>query len=94
MGMTMTLDRNTDHATDLDTIWGEVGASIERFVRRRISDPHQANDVVAEVMLRIHQNLGTLDDQRTGHGMGVPHHPKCDHRSLPPHWSPPGSTGP
>ena len=63
MGMTMTLDRNTDHATDLDTIWGEVGVSIERFVRRRISDPHQADDVVAEVMLRIHQNLGTLDDQ-------------------------------
>src|SRR4051794_15567616 len=63
MGMTMTLDRKTDHSTDLDTIWGEVGASIERFVRRRISDPHQADDVVAEVMLRIHQNLGTLDDQ-------------------------------
>ena len=63
MGMTMTLDRNTDQRLDLDTIWGEVGASIERFVRRRISDPHQADDVVAEVMLRIHQNLGTLDDQ-------------------------------
>ena len=59
----MTLDRNTERATDLETIWAEVGASIERFVRRRINDPHQADDVVAEVMLRIHQNLGTLDDQ-------------------------------
>src|SRR5918993_3050403 len=62
VGMTMTVDRNTARATDLDTVWGEVGASIERFVRRRVSDPHQADDVVAEVMLRIHQNLGSLDD--------------------------------
>lgn len=62
VGTTMTLDRNTERATDLATIWAEVGASIERFVRRRINDPHQADDVVAEVMLRIHQHLGSLDD--------------------------------
>jgi RNA polymerase sigma-70 factor (ECF subfamily) len=63
MGMTMTLERNTDETLDLETIWAEVGDSIERFVRRRVSDPHQADDVVAEVMLRIHQNLATLDDR-------------------------------
>jgi RNA polymerase sigma-70 factor (ECF subfamily) len=62
MGMTMTLDRNTDRAPELATIWAEVGVSIERFVRRRINDPHQAEDVVADVMLRIHQNLASLDD--------------------------------
>jgi RNA polymerase sigma-70 factor, ECF subfamily len=62
MGMTMTLDRTTDPTPDLATIWAEVGASIERFVRRRINDPHQADDIVADVMLRIHQNLGALDD--------------------------------
>lgn len=62
MGTTMTLDHDTDPTLDLGTVWAEVGASIERFVRRRISDPHQADDVVAEVMLRIHQNLGALDD--------------------------------
>ena len=62
MGMTMTLERDTDRAPDLVTIWAEVGVSIERFVRRRISDPHQADDVVADVMVRIHQNLGALED--------------------------------
>ena len=31
-------------------------------MRRRVNDPHQADDVVADVMLRIHQHLGTLDD--------------------------------
>jgi RNA polymerase sigma-70 factor (ECF subfamily) len=62
MGMTMTLNRDTDRVTDLETIWAGVGASMEGFVRRRVNDPHQADDVVAEVMLRIHQHLGTLDD--------------------------------
>ena len=59
----MTLDRSTDRVPDLETVWAEVGASMEGFVRRRISDPHQADDVVAEVMLRIHQHLGSLDDR-------------------------------
>jgi RNA polymerase sigma-70 factor (ECF subfamily) len=63
MGMTMTLNSAADRGTNLETIWAEVGASMERFVRRRINDPHQADDVVADVMLRIHQNLGSLDDQ-------------------------------
>lgn len=64
MGMTMTLERQTDQTLDLETIWAEVGSSMERFVRRRINDPHQADDVVAEIMLRIHQNLGSLDDRQ------------------------------
>lgn len=59
----MTLDHDTDPTSDLGTVWAAVGVSIERFVRRRINDPHQADDVVAEVMLRIHQNLGALDDR-------------------------------
>ena len=31
-------------------------------MRRHIADPHAAEDVVAEVMLRIHEHLGTVDD--------------------------------
>ena len=58
----MTLDDQTDDVLDLEAIWAEVGASMERFVRRRIRDRHEADDVVADVMLRIHQNLASLDD--------------------------------
>lgn len=47
---------------DVESIWAEVGTSLERFVRRHIADAHQAEDVMAEVLLRIHENLGTLDD--------------------------------
>lgn len=35
---------------------------MEAFVRRRVRDPHQADDVVADIMLRIHRHLGTIDD--------------------------------
>src|SRR3989337_2190000 len=63
MGMTMTLGPDANRRIDLETIWAEVGASMERFVRRRIGDPYQADDVVSDVMLRIHQHLSSLDDQ-------------------------------
>ncbi|MGD9703915.1 MAG: sigma-70 family RNA polymerase sigma factor [Acidimicrobiia bacterium] len=53
----------TERPLDLERIWADVGASMEAFVRRRVNDPHHADDVVAEVMLRIHQHLGTLDDE-------------------------------
>jgi RNA polymerase sigma-70 factor (ECF subfamily) len=36
---------------------------LRTFVRRRIADPNRADDLVAEILLRIHQNLGTLDDR-------------------------------
>lgn len=51
-----------ERTTDVETIWAEVGTSLERFVRRHIADPHAADDVVAEVLLRIHEHLGTVDD--------------------------------
>jgi RNA polymerase sigma-70 factor (ECF subfamily) len=47
---------------DVEQIWAEVGTSLERFVRRHVADPHHAEDVVADVLLRIHQHLGTVDD--------------------------------
>jgi RNA polymerase sigma-70 factor (ECF subfamily) len=59
MGMTMT----TEPALDIEEIWAEVGTSMQRFVRRHVADPHHADDVVAEVMLRIHQHLASLDDR-------------------------------
>ncbi len=51
-----------ERTIDVETIWAEVGTSLERFVRRHVADPHAAEDVVAEVLLRIHQHLGTVDD--------------------------------
>ena len=50
-------------ALGVEEIWAEVGTSLQRFVRRRVSDPHEAEDVVAEVLLRIHEHLPDLDDR-------------------------------
>ena len=49
--------------TDVEAIWAEVGTSLERFVRRHVADPQHAEDVVAEVLARIHEHLGRVDDQ-------------------------------
>jgi RNA polymerase sigma-70 factor (ECF subfamily) len=45
-----------------EDVWRDFGAPLQTFVRRRVGDPHLADDVVAEVMLRIHEHLGHLDD--------------------------------
>jgi RNA polymerase sigma-70 factor (ECF subfamily) len=51
-----------ERTTDVEEIWAEVGTELDRFVRRHVADPHQADDVVADVLLRIHQHLGTVED--------------------------------
>ena len=46
-----------------EQVWREVMAQLRTFVGRRIADPHRADDLVAEVLLRIHKNLHTVDDR-------------------------------
>lgn len=46
----------------VDDVWRRFGAEIHTFVRRRVSDPHRADDLVADILLRVHRNLGALDD--------------------------------
>lgn len=54
-----------------DGAWAEVLAQLRGYVRSRIADPHRADDLVGEIVLRIHRNLGTLDDRdRLAHWVG------------------------
>ena len=59
MGASMTAQR----PPDLDEVWAGVGSELERFVRGRVSDSYAAEDIVAEVLARIHQHLPALNDQ-------------------------------
>jgi RNA polymerase sigma-70 factor (ECF subfamily) len=64
----MTADPTTTGATVTadppdDQMWREVIAQLRGFVRRRIADPERAEDLVADILLRIHQNLGSVDDR-------------------------------
>jgi RNA polymerase sigma-70 factor, ECF subfamily len=56
-GPASTLQRPTEQ------MWREMLPQLRAFVRRRIADPDRADDLVAEILLRIHQNIGSLDDQ-------------------------------
>lgn len=44
-------------------MWRDVIAQLRGFVRRRIADPERADDLVGDILLRIHQNLDSLDDR-------------------------------
>jgi RNA polymerase sigma-70 factor (ECF subfamily) len=46
-----------------EQMWREMLPQLRTFVRRRIADPDRADDLVAEILLRIHQNVGSLDDR-------------------------------
>ena len=45
-----------------EQVWREFGTQLQAFVRRRIADPHRADDVLGEIVLRIHRNLDRVDD--------------------------------
>jgi RNA polymerase sigma-70 factor (ECF subfamily) len=46
-----------------EQMWREVIAQLRAFVRRRIADPHRAEDLVGEILLRIQKNLASIDDR-------------------------------
>jgi sigma-70-like protein len=46
-----------------DQMWRDVLGQLRAFVGRRVADPERAEDLVGEILLRIHQNLGSVDDR-------------------------------
>jgi RNA polymerase sigma-70 factor (ECF subfamily) len=46
-----------------EQMWREMLPQLRTFVRRRIANPDRADDLVAEILLRIHHNVGSLDDR-------------------------------
>ncbi len=48
---------------DTETIWHEFGASLRRFIRRRVADHVEADDILQDVFLKIHANIDTLRDE-------------------------------
>lgn len=44
-----------------ETVWSTLSDDLRRFIRRRVSDEHVADDLLQETFVRIHQHIGTLD---------------------------------
>jgi RNA polymerase sigma-70 factor (ECF subfamily) len=50
--------RTSDAAADV--LWTDLHERLHGFVGRRIGDPHAADDVAQEVLLRLHRSMGEL----------------------------------
>ena len=59
----MTHSDTTGVEPTVEDVWRRFGAEVRSFVGRRVSDPFRADDIVGEVLLRVHRSLHTLDDQ-------------------------------
>jgi RNA polymerase sigma-70 factor (ECF subfamily) len=46
-----------------EQMWRQMLPQLRTFVRRRIADPDRADDLVSEILLRVHRNVGSLDDR-------------------------------
>jgi RNA polymerase sigma-70 factor, ECF subfamily len=43
-----------------DVLWTDLHERLRGFIGRRIGDPHAADDVAQEVLLRLHRSMGDL----------------------------------
>ncbi|MHD0279893.1 sigma-70 family RNA polymerase sigma factor [Rhodococcus aetherivorans] len=59
----VTTEAMTTEAMTTDAVWREFGAQLRAFVHRRIADPDRADDVLGEILLRVHKNLGRVEDR-------------------------------
>ena len=64
-----------------DEVAGELHARLRAFVGRRINDPHAADDVAQEVLLRLHRSLGELraDDRLDAFAYRIARNAVIDH---------------
>ena len=49
-------------ALSVEDVWRDFAGPLHGFVHHRVADRHAVDDIVAEVMLRIHTHLDGLDD--------------------------------
>jgi RNA polymerase sigma-70 factor (ECF subfamily) len=53
----MTPDRPTTEA-----VWSHLSADLGRFIRRKVTDDHAADDLLQETFMRVHRNLPALQE--------------------------------
>lgn len=58
-----TTDPSVENDRLTEQVWRDLIGQLRAFVRRRIADQDRADDVVGEILLRIHQSVGTVDDR-------------------------------
>jgi RNA polymerase sigma-70 factor (ECF subfamily) len=51
----------TNHPST-DALWSSLSADLRRFIRRRVSDDHVADDLLQETFVRVHRNQASLEE--------------------------------
>lgn len=46
-----------------EQLWETFSAPLQQFIRRRVQDPHNAEDILQDVFLKIHARIDTLQQQ-------------------------------
>src|SRR4051812_1007105 len=49
--------------TPSEQLWHTFNVPLQQFIRRRVRDQHSAEDILQDVFLKIHLQLGTLHSQ-------------------------------
>ena len=47
----------------IETIWKEYHGQLHHFIAGRVRDPSIADDLLQEVFVKVHQGIGTLEDE-------------------------------
>lgn len=58
----LSLDTSSGPAFDADAAWAELRDRMRAFVGRRVADPHAADDLAQDILLRVHARMGELRD--------------------------------
>jgi RNA polymerase sigma-70 factor, ECF subfamily len=45
-----------------DAIWKHLSSDLRRFIRRRVSDDHVADDLLQETFVRVHRSIATVNE--------------------------------
>jgi len=49
--------------TDTEIIWQELSQALRAFIKRRISNTDDVEDILQEIFIKIHQNLNNLKEE-------------------------------
>jgi RNA polymerase sigma-70 factor (ECF subfamily) len=73
-----------------DGIWTHLSSDLRRFIRRRVSDDHAADDLLQETFVRVHRSIGALQEAdrlaawvyRIARNVIHDHHRKAAHATV------------
>ena len=74
-----------------EAVWSHLSSDLRWFIRRRVPDDHVADDLLQETFVRVHRNIGTLQETerlaawvyRIARNVVHDHHRKAANATVP-----------